>query len=107
MICPRIAARIKQHRDAPGEGIYAGKVRPFVPVAMHTGEREVFQVGDSAMLAWNDVIDVESGWIQVEGIWQYSHRFPARRQTCRTKAAFTTWIAQPHARKELVELWTA
>ena len=67
MICPRIAARIKQHRDAPGEGIYAGKVRPFVPVAMHTGEREVFQVGDSAMLAWNDVIDVESGWIQVEG----------------------------------------
>ena len=67
MTCPSIAARIKQRRDGPGEGIYAGKVRPFVPVAVHTGEPQVFRVGEPAMLAWNDVIDVESGWIQVEG----------------------------------------
>ena len=59
MIAPAIAARMKQGRNMTRIRINPGEVCAFVQVALKTGQRKIFKVVRSSMLAGDDVLDVK------------------------------------------------
>ena len=55
---------MEQANDFAAIGINAGKVRTFEPVAMDASKGEVINIGGSAVLPRNDVIDLERRWVK-------------------------------------------
>jgi len=59
MLSPLIASRVEQPHDLSGSRVASGNIRTFVPIAVQTGEGEIFEVGRTPMLLRYDVIDVK------------------------------------------------
>ena len=59
MVAPPIASCVEEADDISSLGMPAGNVRAFMPVAVETRQREVVCVGCAAVLAGDDVVDVE------------------------------------------------
>ncbi len=60
VLFPLVLSRIEQPGHFASVGIDPGKIGAFVLIAFWTRESEVFQVVGAAMLAGEDVVDVES-----------------------------------------------
>jgi hypothetical protein len=67
MRSPFLAARIEQRGDPSGSRIDAGDVRSFECVAMEAGKSEVIRGRRPAVLAGNDVVDLERVVIAILG----------------------------------------
>jgi len=61
MIWPLILPGVEQRSHPPMQRIYPRHVRSFVPIAMQASERKIAEIGCSAVLARNDVVNVKSG----------------------------------------------
>ena len=59
MVAPVIRARMEQPDNFSSRGMPSRDVRPFMPIAVETCEREVVALGCAAMLTGDDVVDVE------------------------------------------------
>jgi hypothetical protein len=67
MIAPIIYSRMKESNNLTAGGIRARDVRPFVPIAVQTGEGQIFRDGPASVLPRNDVVDVKRQRIDVGG----------------------------------------
>ena len=50
VLCPTVTARMKEANDAACLNVNRSEIGPLVTVAIHAGEREVFEFGWAAML---------------------------------------------------------
>ncbi len=60
MICPTVAAWMKQRHKLPGLGIEAGDVGSLVEIAEAARQGQVVRLGRATMLTGNDVFDVKT-----------------------------------------------
>jgi hypothetical protein len=67
---------MKQSDDLARVGICSGHVRPFVPIAMKTGECEILGRGLAPMLARDDVVNVKRQRIDGAGEMTILTTFP-------------------------------
>jgi NhaP-type Na+/H+ and K+/H+ antiporter len=58
VLIPLILTGVKQSHECTAFRVKGAQIRPFMRVAVVTGESEVFTVVGSAMLASDDVLDV-------------------------------------------------
>jgi len=58
---------MEEPNDLPSVWICSSDVWAFVPIAMKTGEREIFNNSLASMLTCDDVIDVKGQGIEVDG----------------------------------------
>ena len=58
---------MEEPNDLPSVWIWSSDVWAFVPIAMKTGEREIFNNSLPSMLTCDDVIDVKGQGIEVDG----------------------------------------
>jgi len=59
MLVPPLGARIEQHRGLACRGVDSGQIARFGQVAVDAGQRDVFVLVTAAMLAGNDVFDLQ------------------------------------------------
>lgn len=64
MIAPAVLSRMVKPRDLVAVRVKPRQVCPFVVVAGEAGQREIFLGGWTAVLPWNDVLDLKRQFIE-------------------------------------------
>ena len=67
MIRPPIPPWVEEPRQGSVGWIETRQIRPFVPVAMQTSQRQIIRFCQAAVLARRDVVDVKSEGKEIRG----------------------------------------